>query len=226
MDKKFRTETKKEPSFFLKANSKIRSKWSSKNSTKKEIFSSKNYFLRTFFQEIKSEKNKKIRPEKTLKKFKNALKKWTQIQPKNGLKFSQKKVQNAHKKKPKKDLKKGLKKVKKLIQNRAEFWAQIEWFFYSFMRVKNRIFIFLINSFWKFLFLKFAGMSLRYFPKKFSFLVPKIVLKNYQKQDQNSTKKWAENGAEIWLFLPSNYPLFLAAKGHFLAALNWQVLTN
>jgi len=25
-------------------------------------------------------------------------------------------------------------------------------------------------------------MSLRYFPKKFSFLVPKIVLKNYQKQ--------------------------------------------
>jgi len=218
MDKKFRTETKKEPSFFLKANSKIRSKWSSKNSTKKEIFSSKNYFLRTFFQEIKSEKNKKIRPEKTLKKFKNALKKWTQIQSKKSTKCAQKK--------PKKDLKKGLKKVKKLIQNRAEFWAQIEWFFYSFMRVKNRIFIFLINWFWKFLFLKFAGMSLRYFPKKFSFLVPKIVLKNCQKQDPNSAKKWAENGAEIWLFLPSNYPLLLAAKGHFLAALNWQVLTN
>jgi len=40
-------------------------------------------------------------------------------------------------------------------------------------------------------------MSLRYFPKKFSFLVPKIVLKNCQKQDPNSAKKWAENGAEI-----------------------------
>ena len=89
-------------------------------------------------------------------------------------------MRNALKKKPKKvvkkdkkNLKKGLKKVKKLIQNEAEFWAQIEWFFYSFMKVKNRTFIFLRNTFWKFLFLKFAAMSLLYFPKKIQFFSAK-----------------------------------------------------